>query len=671
MRRTLLWLLFLIPTTVSAQDNEQPWQLWLEELATDGSEDNEGQEQTAWDDAYDLLCELQSQPLDINHATREDLEQLPFLTAQQVEDILYYIYRYGPMRSVSELQMISSLDRRRRQLLQCFVRCVPASNATPPAPSLKQLLSEGRHDLTATLRIPLYRRRGDRNGYKGYPYKHWLRYQFKSGERLRFGLVGAQDAGEPFFGHPNRTGYDFYSFYLQTGRWGRLSQLTIGRFRLATGLGLVANGNFSMGKTMMLSSMGRHSVSVVRPHSSRSPANYLQGIAATVDVLPHLSLTAFASMRYLDATLNADGTAATIVTDGYHRTLTEINKKNNTRRTDAGAHMAWRQGAWKVGATALWSAFNRSLVPNTNQRYRQYYPAGKQFFNASIDYGYTAHRFSMRGETALNRSGALATIHTATVRLGSQLNLSAIHRFYSYRYTALLANSFSDGGHTQNESGLFIAAEWRPMPSLQLQAYTDFAYHPWLRYQVNGSSQATDHLVAAYFQPHRQWTFTARYRLHRQQKNEASKQSLIYQQDHRLRLGAAYDQNQWNAALQLHGALSDYQQRHWGWLIMARGGYRWRWLTLNATISHFRTTAYVSRINIYEPSLRYGMSFPALYGHGIHSTLMVRSSLPGRLELTARASLTNYFDRSTIGSSYQTINGSSMTDVELQAHWRF
>ena len=102
MRRTLLWLLFLIPTTVSAQDNEQPWQLWLEELATDGSEDNEGQEQTAWDDAYDLLCELQSQPLDINHATREDLEQLPFLTAQQVEDILYYIYRYGPMRSVSE-----------------------------------------------------------------------------------------------------------------------------------------------------------------------------------------------------------------------------------------------------------------------------------------------------------------------------------------------------------------------------------------------------------------------------------------------------------------------------------------------------------------------------------------------------------------------------------------
>jgi len=55
----------------------------------------------------ELLEDLSVNKLNLNQVTREQLEQLPFLSAQQVEAIMEYLYRYGPMRSLSELQMIT------------------------------------------------------------------------------------------------------------------------------------------------------------------------------------------------------------------------------------------------------------------------------------------------------------------------------------------------------------------------------------------------------------------------------------------------------------------------------------------------------------------------------------------------------------------------------------
>ena len=74
-----------------------------------------------WEDAYEVLSELELQPINLNTATREDLERIPFLTAQQIEELFEYIDRYGGMKSLGELAMIGSLDPQRRKLLQYFV----------------------------------------------------------------------------------------------------------------------------------------------------------------------------------------------------------------------------------------------------------------------------------------------------------------------------------------------------------------------------------------------------------------------------------------------------------------------------------------------------------------------------------------------------------------------
>mgnify|MGYP002864730919 FL=1 len=119
-------------------------------------------------ETLEWLEERTTTPLNLNQTSREELEQLPFLSAQQVEGILEYIYRYGPMRSLSELQMITALDFHTRQLLRYFVEA-GQEKTTSPWPRLSDVTKYGRHTLMTTAKIPFYERRGDRNGYMGYP----------------------------------------------------------------------------------------------------------------------------------------------------------------------------------------------------------------------------------------------------------------------------------------------------------------------------------------------------------------------------------------------------------------------------------------------------------------------------------------------------------------------
>lgn len=263
----------LMPVMVLAQKEitaATPWQQYLDQLS-----DVEDFEDQSWEEYEDVLNELAEHPININTATTEDLQRLPFLTAQQIEDIEAYIYRYGAMKSLGELAMINGMSWAQRQLLTCFVYVGEVK--TRSFPSLRQIAKYGKHELMGMVKVPLYERKGDADGsYMGSRYKHWLRYQFRYSDKVKMGFTGSKDAGEPFMSKGNGAGYDFYSFYLQIRGWGRLKNLTLGRYRLHEGMGLILNNDFSFGKLSTLSALGRNS-NVIRAHSSRYAANYLQG----------------------------------------------------------------------------------------------------------------------------------------------------------------------------------------------------------------------------------------------------------------------------------------------------------------------------------------------------------------------------------------------------------
>ena len=647
----------------------QSWQQVYDEVMSIDSDEEAGELLT---DSYELLEQLASHPFDINRCSREELEQLPFLSTQQVMDIQEYLYRYGPMRSLGELRMVRSLDHPQLALLPFFVY-VDSEAAEPRYehfPRLDSLLHHSKQTLNATLRLPFYERKGDQNGYLGYPYRHTLRYELSGGNYLRLGLVAAQDAGEPFFQAGNGWGYDYYSYYLQLRKLGHLDHLVVGRYKLSTGMGLVLGQSFQLGKLATLQNLGR-SVSTIRPHASRSEADYFQGAAATIKApLSPFALSVFASYRPIDATLTKEGDAQTLLTDGYHRTPVEMAKKGNTHIAAGGAHLLYQKGGLRLGATAVYSQLDRELKPQRQTLYRRHYAHGRHFLNTSIDYGYTHYRFSLSGETATDAHGALATINTLSYQPSARLSLMALQRFYSFRYTSLYGHAFADGSHTQNESGVYVGATWNPLAHLRLQGYADYAYFPWARYGVSQSSHAWDFLLQATFQ-YRQWTLTARHRSHLRQKDNTKKTALVANDSHQERLSIAYSRHRWTLKTQADFSHVACPQTEYGWLLSQHASWTGSKLQASALVGLFHTDSYQSRIYLYERQLPHEFYFPSYYGYGWRFGMQTRLDLTAYLHLAARLGYTDYFDRSSIGSGMQQIGHSHQTDLDLQLRWRF
>lgn len=660
MRTLIITLLYAVSLGVNAQE-ERPWYQYLSEVMT-----TEDAESSSWEETYDLLCELEQHPLDINQTTREQLEELPFLSAQQVEGIMEYLDRYGPLKSMGELQMIRELDYSQLRLLSYFIYI--GEEPEDVFPKLASVLKYGKQELTATARVPFYKRKGDEEGYLGYPYRHWVRYQFTYGDYVKFGLVGAQDAGEPFFSNKNRWGYDYYSPYLQIRKLGCLESFVAGKYRVSLGMGLVVNNSFGLGKLAMLQNLGRPTYSI-RAHSSRSN-DYLQGLAATIDVVKGLKATAFVSYRPMDATLNkGDSTVATILTTDYHRTETEMGKKHNLHQTALGGSLRYNHNGLHLGANVLTTHYDRRLQPNTAILYRQHYPQGQDFLNTSLDYGFVRPRFALFGETAMDGKGHLATINSLSLRLGETLNVMALQRFYSYNYTALMAQSYSDGGKVQNESGLYLGLTWQPSPAFRMVAYTDYAYFAWARYRISLSSHTWDHLLQTTY-TRKDWTFSARYRLRMKQRDNEDKSALVNLWEHRGRLSADYASSNWGFRTQLDGGYGAYNNE-WGMMLSEHLSYTRNWLRLNAGMGYFHTDSYDSRVYLYERGPLYTYNCNQFYGEGIRYWLMARANIGQQLMLTAKIGVTDYFDRTTIGSSYQQIAASSQTDLDVQLRWKF
>ena len=504
----------------------------------------------------------------------------------------------------------------------------------------------------------------------GYRYRHSLRYEFSYGNYVKAGLIGAQDAGEPFFANQNNWGYDTYSYYVQLKKLGIIENAVLGKYKVSAGMGLVLNTSFQLGKLATLQNMGRQT-NTLRAHSSRSEADYFQGVAATIRLSKPLTFTAFASYRPIDATLNSDGTAATIITSGYHRTPTEMLKKHNTHQTAFGGSVGYRHNGLRLGANAVYTYMDRMLCPNTETLYRRYYPQGNKFFNASIDYGYTHYRFTLHGETAMNKEGAMATVNSLSLHLSGNMSVVAIQRFYSYRYNGLYAHGFGNSSRTQNESGIYLGANWQPLSRLHLQGYADYAYSPWPRYQISQASHSWDMLLQGNYQWN-SWNLLLRHRTRLQQKDDANKTTLIPCNEHRTRMAATYSSaNGWTSKTQADYVYSVYKDLAQGWMISQQAGYQQKQWQANLAFGYFNTDNYNARIYLYEKQLQHEFSFPSYYGEGLRMALYAQVCPNEHLRLSARLGYTNYFDRKSIGSGLQEIAQSSITDLDLQLRWKF
>ena len=660
MRKLLLvFLIFCMGTVCARAQNERSWEEWLGTMSDVDDAESDRLELT-----YEELSELENHKIDLNRCTRDELLQLPFLSAQQVMDFIEYRDRHGRIETMVELYMIRSMEKSTIDLLSHFATIYPEV-VKDTLPSLKNLIHYGRHEFLATFKAPFYNRRGDENGYLGYKYKHWLRYTFTSGQHVKLGLVASQDAGEPFFAGQNKAGYDYYSFYLMLQKWGCVRRMVVGRYRLKFGMGLVINNSFGLGKINTLATLGR-SANNIMPHGSRSEANYLQGAAVCFRLSDRFSLTAFASLRKVDATLNRNSsTVATLLRTGYHRTKSEMERRRNTSESLFGANLNFFRNGWHAGITGFYTAFNRELLPSTTQLYRRWYPQGSRFWNASIDYGYVSGRLNLSGETATGNCQQVATINTVSYQLTSTLTLVALQRYYPYQYYSLFSRSFAEGGAVQDESGVYLGGDWLIGRFMKLMFYTDYAWFAWPKYRISESSGSWDNMAQLSWQKEL-WSWAFRYRIRARKRDIAGKRGTTSYTEQRMRSTVTYSNNRWNLQTQADMALCQFTHNSFGVMLTENAGYSCQRFRVNVTAGYFHTDDYNSRLYTYERSVLYNFSFPSFYGHGMRLALNTRADFTSHLMLIGKLGMTKYFDRKVIGSGLQRINGSSMTDLEVQ-----
>lgn len=674
----LTLLLLLFSATVVAQES---WESLYEELLEMNDEEN----YLPLEQLYEELSELHTHPLNLNAATREELETLPFLSSVQIDNLLDYLRRNGPMESVGELLLVKELDYTVRRLLIHFVY-IGRVEEKEQQPSLKNLLKRGRHEAIARMDVPFYEKAGyadysdsilaryPNRRYLGGRVSHSLRYNFKCADKLQLGFVLEQDAGEPFFSHGTRS-YDYHSFYLLLTNMKWLKTLAVGHYRLRFGQGLVMNTDFNPGKTAMLSSLGWGGRGI-KKHSSTSEYNAFQGAASTLR-FGKMEVTGFFSHRKQDATLDNNLFITSLKTDGLHRTPLEYSKRGNVSNTLFGSNLTYHHKAFHSGLTAVYNVFNRQLKP-ADVAYKRYYPRGREFFAMSADYLYLSYRLNLSGETAFSGNGGWATLNRLQLRAWDDCLLTLVQRYYSRDYQALYANSFSENTEVRNECGLYLGVEASPWKRWTLSGYADLCYFPWLRYRASASSYAGETMLKATYASDDNTKTSLRYRLKMREVDYTSasgKKYLVTFLTHRLR----FQQDCSLTGSWILTALVDYcatqmlEDFNQGFMLTARTVWKPQSLpiSLYANASYFHTDNYNTRISTYERGLLHTFSFPSYYGHGYHLASTVHWVINRQFTTLVKISHTHYFDRSTIGSGTELINASHREDISFQLRWKF
>ena len=629
-----------------------------------------------WENELEELSNRLQEPVNLNSATREQLEQFPFLSDIQIEHLLAYIYIHGQMETIYELQLVEELDRQTIQYLLPFV-CIKAIN-NEPAFRWKTMLKDagryGKNEVLTRLDIPFYKRKGYEHTYLGPSVYNSVKYTFRYRDQLYAGGVAEKDAGEPFAALHNSYGYDYYSFYLLLQNCGRLKSLAVGNYRLSFGQGLVMSTDYLMGKTIYASSFNNRSTGI-KKHSSTDEYNYFRGVATTVALTKRLSVSAFYSHRNMDGVVT-DGEITSVYKTGLHRSRKEADKKNLLTSQLTGGNVSYQQNHIRLGITGVYYDFNRPYEPELTG-YSKYNIHGNHFYNLGIDYAYRWRRFSFQGETAIGKQG-WASLNRLQYSPVQDIQFMLIHRFYSYDYWAMYAHSFGEGSTVQNEQGYYVGLETTPFSHWRFFVSFDLFSFPWKKYRINKPSRGTDGLIQATFTPRTNLSMYLKYRYKQKERDlTGSKGTLtlpIFHHQLRYRLNyslndvfssrTTLDYNHFHS--QDRAATKGYQVTQ-----MISSQLPWTRLFADVQGSYFCTDDYDSRVYVSEKGLLYTFYTPSFQGRGFRCAVRLRYELNKHWLFITKFGETIYLNRNEIGSGNDLIYGNKKADIQMQLRIKF
>lgn len=649
-----------------------------------------------YSELVDELLQYVQHPINLNKASERELRQLQ-LNDLQMYNLQEYIKSYGELTSIYELNLVEGFDSTLISALSPFI----TFTLEPPGAKInsRNLLNRGRHQILTRYQRVLEPQLGyspasdsllrvkPNSRYLGSPDKLYVRYGYNFYNRIRFGITMEKDAGETLWPDNDtlKKGFDFYSahFYYRGNKF--VKHFALGDYHLAFGQGLTMYSSLAFGKSAEAIT-NRRIVQVVKPNTGANENLFMRGVATTLSPLKQTDITLFYSDKKVDASVKGtDSLSAgeyyisSLQESGYHRTPAELASKNSIRQTVYGAHVQSRVKMFRIGATAMHTAFDTRIQP-AGPLYQSLNFQGKALDNYGLDVVAILRKLTFFSEASYSSNGGKALLAGATATPDPHLAISVMYRNYGREYQSFFSNAFAEGSYNANESGLYMGMFAQLHRRLSLSAYADYFRFSWLRFRVDAPSAGVEYLLQLNYNPSRYTLIQLRYRYKQKQLNPSDNMDYTdfpepeSRQNLRLHFNikTSMDITLKSRVETLWWDMPGFENRR-GFLVYQ--DVIWSpenkpWL-LNMRYAVFDTDTYNERMYAYESDVLYAFSIPAYYYKGNRFYLMARLDLGRNVDVWFRYAISQYSNRQTVGSGLDLIEGNHKSEVKVQLRLKF
>ncbi|MCR5821828.1 MAG: hypothetical protein K6F85_02775 [Bacteroidales bacterium] len=590
-RQFLLLLLLSLPLVAAAQvDLGSDVEQWLED----------GGSSTAGEQLADLIESLREKPVNINDTNDLRLQELGFLTPFQTVALKVYIQRYGRLSSLGELYFVAGFDSSAVKRLEplVVVEPVPVTGRL----NISNLLAHPHLHWLAGVTATVPELDADD------PLRFYSRLRVDFSDKVQLQLSADRDPGERLLG-----GDDFYSGHLILNNLGRLRRFVVGRYNLQFGQGLALWTGFApfsmVGQSPFRLAQG------IRPASAFAESGYLQGVAATVDILRGLEATAFYS------------------SDAGDRL--------------GGANVTYRAGGLKVGLTAAYLSLADSATPR-NYPYNFYAFRGKDCQNVSLDAAWTWRNVLIFAEAAFDGDGSPAAIAGARFLAGSSTTFGITGRHYASGYYAPYAAAAGLQSNTANEQGVRLDFSTELPTRTTLLATADIARFPYLRYGAYSPTNGADIRMQINQPIGSKVKLSVRYRHRLKERNGVVEPQPNYLTEQTVRrqfqADLTYGDGEWQTLTRVQYILfmCEMHDDVHGILLAQDLRYRPQRLPLSfvARVALFDAEAYDAAIYMSESDLAYNFSTPMLLHQGLRMYLVASYDVGKHVNISAKYAFT-------------------------------
>ncbi len=619
--------------------------------------------------------------LDLNTATLKEFESLGVISKSDAEKIITHRDSFGNFISEYELQTFLDLPIVLR--LAPFITCFVSSEKTQ-LPFTKWFTA-GNFRLMLRAAQRLERANGydtakTKKGYLGDPINNLIRLEYAFKDLVSYGITLKKESGEPY-----TRGFDFTSAHIQVNNVSpHIKSVCLGDYAVTLGQGLILNSGFSLSKGSAVLNIEKNNAPI-QGYSGSDETHFMRGAALQYRLTNTLELTTFASYRRRDATVYDYSALTTQPTEpfvtvfeltGFHRTQTEIAKKNNIGLTSIGFQLQKKYYYGSIALNAVQQNFDTRIQP-PNDVYNAYHFAGKSLSNISLNYNYTYYNAHFFGETALSSPGTWATINGMLLSLDKKFSISVLQRYYDKNYQTEGAHAFGENTRTQNESGLYFGAEYNFNKNFIFSAYADVWQYAAPKYNVSTPSVGHEYFFKTeYKQKFEVWSL--QFRNHVKQENaplilNEKVHDLIDKMRNTFTLLYANKPTR-HFAFQERFDVCTYTAQSTtqvGFALSSDFNFHAteNKFILGTHVAYFDTPNYQTAIFVFENNIQNTTLIEPYYYNGVRLAATARYNFVRGSTLELRAALTEIFNKTSIGSGLETINASHKTDIAMQ--WVF